>query len=83
MWPEPDFPSALLEELKGRGANPVCEICAHNDWVVMDIPLELVFSDSLLKLPHRGIPTGATICKNCGNVRLFSLSTLGLCRDGG
>ena len=79
--PLPDnFQREVLDALRSKGINPVCHVCSTNAWSVADQAVTLIVSklDGGIALPPPAIPSAALVCNNCGNVRLFALSVLGL-----
>lgn len=79
--PLPDnYKKLILEKLKERGAAPLCEICQHNNWAVVDQAIAAPISDlsGTLRIPQPHIPCAALICNHCGNMRLFALGALGI-----
>lgn len=76
----PDFKGRLLAALAQRGVKSQCECCGQNNWAVVDQAIGLPISDlsGNVVIPSPQIPTGALVCNNCGNVRVFALGALGL-----
>jgi len=75
-----DLSDKVIEALIKKGVAPKCELCSRNNWSVVNQAVTLTVSDLTdgMILPTPNIPSAALVCKNCGNVRLFSLSVLGL-----
>jgi hypothetical protein len=75
-----DFKETVMAKLSERGIRPLCEVCGHNNWAVVDQPISIVVggSSSGFSIPLPQIPAAGLICNNCGNVRLFALGALGL-----
>lgn len=78
-----DFKKQVVDELAKRGVKPQCEICGHNDWVVVDQAVSLHITDlsGSYKIPPPQIPSAGLICKRCGNIRIFALGALDLLPD--
>lgn len=75
-----DFRDKLVNTLRDRGANSICEICNHNNWAVIDQAVSVQVTDlsGAWRMPPPQIPAGGLVCNNCGNIRLFALGVLGL-----
>lgn len=68
---------AFVKSLDSHLKLPQCELCFSNEWIVVDKVIHLIVpcgSNTTLPFPH--IPTGAIICQNCGNIRLFALKSM-------
>jgi hypothetical protein len=82
-----DYQQKVLQALNKKKINANCEVCAQNNWSVADQAVTLLVSnlEGGISLPPPNIPSAALVCNNCGNVRLFALSVLGLLenKEGG
>jgi hypothetical protein len=74
------FQERLVQTLRERGANSICEVCGKNNWAVIDQAVSIQVTDlsGTWQLPPPQIPSGGLVCNNCGNIRLFALGVLGL-----
>ena len=75
-----NFQQKILDAFQEKRINANCEVCGHNDWSVLEEAVTLLVSrlEGGISLPPPNIPAAALVCNNCGNVRLFALSVLGL-----
>jgi len=82
-----DFKQKVLAAINSKKIKSNCELCGQNNWSVADQAVTLLVSnlEGGISLPPPHIPTAALVCNNCGNVRLFALSVLGLLekKEGG
>ena len=78
-----NFQQKVIEAINKKKIKPNCEVCSQNNWSVADQAVTLLASnlEGGFSLPPPNIPTAALVCNNCGNVRLFSLSVLGILED--
>lgn len=78
--PSESFRNQVLQRLQERGVYHYCELCKHNDWMILEQPLALIVTDpeGRMVVPSPPIPAVGLFCKNCGNVRLHALGALGL-----
>lgn len=75
-----DYREKLINALKERGANVICEVCGRNNWAVIDQAVSIQVTDlsGSWQIPPPQIPSGGLVCNNCGNIRLFALAALGM-----
>ncbi len=75
-----NFKELLIQALRDRGANAICEVCTKNNWAVIDQAVSVQVTDlsGSWQMPPPQIPSGGLVCNNCGNIRIFALGVLGL-----
>ena len=66
----------LVEALNAKKASSLCVSCGSNNWTLM--PQAALVPQWINVLPAPGVPVSASICNNCGFVRLHALAPLGL-----
>ena len=73
-------PEEVLAVLKTRGLEKYrCHVCGHENFMTVDNIAFLHINnwDSLTGI-QTGLGSFVLICKNCGNMQLFSLKALGM-----
>ena len=60
-----------------KGVNGSCECCGHNDWLLLANFDSLILQDSEVS-GLASYPVVAVECKNCGNLRLFGRTRIGI-----
>lgn len=74
------YSDTVSKLLKDKGVREECECCGQTDWVLMNnfAALALQTSDSV---GLSTFPIVAVECLNCGNIRFFRRSGLGITED--
>lgn len=71
------YSSEVLPLFKKKGVREECECCGHKDWILMNNFAAIALQTS----DNPGLSTFPIIaleCTNCGNMRFFRRSVLGV-----
>ena len=72
------YSSEILLLFKKKGVREKCECCGHDDWIIHNNFSGLIYQTSENDREIFCFPVVALECQNCGNLRFFSRSTLGI-----
>ena len=65
--------------LNEKWKNRVCEICGHNDWIILDfLSNEIRYEGGSLTIGGKIAPNVSVVCKHCGNTKFFNAGIIGL-----
>lgn len=72
------YSSEIIPLFKAKGVREECECCGHDNWVIHNNFSALIHQVAEDNTKLFNFPVVALECQNCGNLRFFSRSTLGI-----
>jgi len=72
------YSNEILPLFKKKGVREECECCGHDNWIIHNNFSGLVHQVAEESSTLFNFPVVVLECQNCGNMRFFSRSTLGI-----